>query len=225
MGSTAGLDVPTPPRGDAQTTEDVERAKRALLIRAAAARRGARESRRACRCRATASAGITTVLATPAGDAIRGQSALINTALPPDAPQIGATADDRRGQLVVKSPVALHVTFCATPRRRQRLSGLADGRHRVRPAGVSRTRSISRWRSSTTRRARRAAARPLYDASLDALQPALAGRMPVAFEAENIRGDSARARHGEGLQARSDHHRRPRSRSGRAGSQGRRTRA
>ena len=60
-------------------------------------------------------AGITTILATPAGDAIRGQSALVNTALPSDAPQIGAVADDRRGQLIVKSPVALHVTFAQRP--------------------------------------------------------------------------------------------------------------
>ena len=185
MGSTAGLEVPTPARGDAQTTEDVERAKRALLIRAQL-RAAEHLNPAAMPLSRTASAGITTVLATPAGDAIRGQSALINTALPPDAPQIGATADDRRGQLVVKSPVALHVSFAQRP-------GGGNG-YPVSLMGniafIRQAFSDARHQQTAQQHYEKSKARgsrPLYDASLDAMQPALAGRMPVAFEAENIR--------------------------------------
>ena len=47
---------------------------------------------------------------------ICGQSALVNVAAPPDAPQIGNIVDERRGLVVVKSPVALHVSFPERPR-------------------------------------------------------------------------------------------------------------
>ena len=63
-----------------------------------------------------ASAGITSVLALPSGDVISGQSALVNVVAPPDEPQIGNIVDARRGLIVVKSPVALHVSFPDRPR-------------------------------------------------------------------------------------------------------------
>jgi imidazolonepropionase-like amidohydrolase len=186
MGSTTGLELPAAPRTDnPQTTEEIERAKRALLVRAQlhAAEHvnpGAQPLSRA------AAAGITTILATPAGDAIRGQSALVNTALPPDAPQIGAVADDRRGQLIVKSPVALHVSFSERPGGGNAypvslMGVIAFVRQTFLDAQYQQTASqyYDRTKARTSR--------PLFDPALDAMQPALAGRMPVAFEAQSSR--------------------------------------
>ena len=63
-----------------------------------------------------AAAGITSVLALPPGEVISGQSALVNVAAPPDEPQIGNIVDRGAGLIVVKSPVALHVSFPERPR-------------------------------------------------------------------------------------------------------------
>ena len=63
-----------------------------------------------------AAAGITSVLAVPSGDVITGQSALVNVVAPREEPQIGGVVEPRRGQLVVKAPVALHVSFPNHPR-------------------------------------------------------------------------------------------------------------
>ena len=49
------------------------------------------------------------------------------------------------------------------------------------------TRSTSRPRSSTTSRTKARGRGRSIDPALDAMQPALAGRMPVAFEAETSR--------------------------------------
>jgi imidazolonepropionase-like amidohydrolase len=63
-----------------------------------------------------AAAGITSVLALPAGDVISGQSALVNVAAPPEGLPIGTVAAPRRNLVVLKSTVALHVSFPARPR-------------------------------------------------------------------------------------------------------------
>jgi imidazolonepropionase-like amidohydrolase len=185
LGSTAGLAMPEAPRAEnPRTTEDQERAKRALLMRphlraADHLNPGAQPLARA------AAAGITTVLATPPGDAIRGQSALINTALAPDAPQIGAVADDRRGPLVVKSPVALHVSFAERPSGSgypaSLMGVIAFVRQTLLDAQYQQA-AVAHYQKASTK-----AARPPYDPALEALQPALAGRLPVAFEAEQTR--------------------------------------
>lgn len=185
MGSTAGLEVPTPQRGDVQTTEDIERAKRALLIRPQL-RAAEHINPTAQPLARTASAGITTILATPAGDAIRGQSALVNTSVGPDAPQIGAVADERRGQLVVKSPVALHVSFSGRPGGgngypASLMGNIAFIRQAFSDAQYQQI-ALQHYEKTKAR-----GSRPLYDAALDAMQPALAGRIPVAFEAEALR--------------------------------------
>jgi imidazolonepropionase-like amidohydrolase len=186
MGSTAGLDMPAAPRAEnPQTTEDIERVKRALLVRPHL--RAAEHLNPAAQPLArSAAAGITTVLATPPGDAIRGQSALVNTAVGPDAPQIGAPADDRRGQLVVRSPVALHVSFAERP------SG--GNAYPVSLMGViafvRQTFLDAQYQEIALQHYQKTRARgprPLHDPALDALQPALAGRLPVAFEAEQSR--------------------------------------
>ena len=191
-----------------------------------AARRRLRQPERAALARAAA-AGITSILATPAGDAFRGQSALINTALPPDEPQIGAVADERKGALVVRTPVALHVTLLGAARRRQRVSQLADGRHRLRAPGVSRRAALpggaalrrqhrrarrrGGWRRgrATSRRSRRCSRR-------------LPAGMPVAFRGESAREILRALDMAKAFKLETDRHRRARSGSGRARSQGRR---
>jgi imidazolonepropionase-like amidohydrolase len=182
MGSSAGLELPPAARAEnPQTTEDIERAKHGTLVRPQlrAAEYVNPSSQTLAR---AAAAGITTILATPSGDAIRGQSALVNTALGPDAPQIGAVADDRRAQLVVKSPVALHVSFAERPGGGNAypvsLMGVI--------AFVRQTFSDAQYQQLAQQHydATKRGSRPLFDPALDALHPALAGRLPVAIEAE-----------------------------------------
>lgn len=115
LGSTAGLDIPAVPRVEnPQTTADVERVKRETLLRPQL-RAAEHVNPSAPALAKAASAGITAILATPPGDGLRGQSALILSALPPDLPQISALADDRRDPLVVRTPVALHVGVADRP--------------------------------------------------------------------------------------------------------------
>lgn len=175
MGSTAGLEVPPVAKAEnPQTTEDVERVKRDTLLRAHL--RAADHINPAAEALAkSAQAGIAAVLATPGSDGIRGQSALVLTSLGADVPQIGALADDRRGSIVIKSPVALHV-------------GTAD-----RPAGGDAYPNSLMGNIAFNRQAfldaqwyQQAGAQP-HSAALEGMQPALAGRMPVAFRASTSR--------------------------------------
>ena len=191
MGSATGIDVPAAPRAEnAQTTEDLERVKADYLLRAPLRAADYVTPGSPALARAAA-AGITSILATPAGDAFRGQSALINTALAPDEPQIGAVADARKGALVVRTPVALHVTFSDRPGAGNAYPNSLMGVVAfVRQAFLDAQyyQSSQRFSENTAApAARRLASRPAYEPSLEALQPALARRMPVAF-----RGDSAR---------------------------------
>jgi imidazolonepropionase-like amidohydrolase len=181
MGNSSGLVMPAAeaPR-DARTRMEIERARRQSILRpqleaAACLRADAPELRR------LAGAGITTVLSVPTGEMIKGRSSLINVVAPDDEPQIGNVAGDRRGLYVVRTPVALHVSF---PAREAgggypaslmgviafvRQAFLDGGHYQLEMAHASRVKA--------------GAARPAYDASLEALQPALSGRMPVAFQA------------------------------------------
>jgi len=191
MGSATGIDVPAAPRAEnAQTTEDLERVKADYLLRAPLRAADYVTPNSPALARAAA-AGITSILATPPGDAFRGQSALINTALAPDEPQIGAVADERKGALVVKTPVALHVTFSERPGAGNAYPNSLMGVVAfVRQAflDAQHYQSAQRFAENTAAPpARRLASRPAYEPSLEALQLVLAGRMPVAF-----RGDSAR---------------------------------
>ena len=122
-----------------------------------------------------AEAGITAILATPGSDGIRGQSALVLTSIGADVPQVGALADDRRGAVVLRTPVALHV-------------GVAD-----RPAGGDAYPNSLMGIIAFNRQAfldaqwyQQATNRP-HSAALEAMQPAIAGRMPVAFRASTSR--------------------------------------
>ncbi len=134
-----------------------------------------------------ASAGITSVLAIPSGDVITGRSALVNVAAPPDDPQIGNVAGDRRRQIVVRSPVALHVTFPNRPRAApnaypESLMGVIafvrqeflDAQH----YGLERAHE-ERVRTDDVRRDQ--------DPVFEAMLPALDHKLPVAFEANEAR--------------------------------------
>jgi imidazolonepropionase-like amidohydrolase len=175
MGSAAGLDTPAIARADnPQTTEDLERVKRDTLLRPHV-RAADHMNPSAAALSKSADAGLTAILATPASDGIRGQSALVLTSLGADLPQIGALADDRRGALVVRTPVALHV-------------GIAD-----RPAGGDAYPNSLMGIIAFNRQAfldaqwyQQAKNRP-HSPALDAMQPALAGRLPVAFRASTSR--------------------------------------
>jgi imidazolonepropionase-like amidohydrolase len=175
MGSAAGLEAPAVPRADnPQTTEDVERVKRDTLMRAHLQAADHMNPAAAALTKA-AEAGITAILATPGSDGIRGQSALVLTSIGSDLPQIGALADDRRGSLVVRTPVALHV-------------GVAD-----RPAGGDAYPNSLMGNIAFNRQAfldaqwyQQAKNRP-HSAALEAMQPSLAGRLPVAFRAATSR--------------------------------------
>ena len=175
MGSSAGLEAPAIPRAEnPQTTEEVERVKRETLLRAHL-RAADHMNPAATALTKAAEAGITAILATPGSDGIRGQSALVLTSIGTDLPQIGALADDRRGAIVVRTPVALHV-------------GVAD-----RPSGGEAYPNSLMGIIAFNRQAfldaqwyQQAKNRP-HSAPLDAIQPALAGRLPVAFRASTSR--------------------------------------
>ena len=175
MGSTAGLALPEVARADnPQTTEEVERVKRDTLMRAHLRAADHINPAAAALTRA-AESGITVILATPGSDGIRGQSALVLTAIGADVPQIGALADDRRGPFIVRTPVALHVGTAARPAGgdaypNSLMGNIAFNRQAFLDAQWYGARSAS------------SAARP-HSAALEAMQPAIAGKLPVAFRA------------------------------------------
>jgi imidazolonepropionase-like amidohydrolase len=162
------------------TTEAAERWKRDLILRPAmSAAEHLEESADLAR---YANAGITSVLAVPPGVVVKGQSALVNVTAPVDEPQIGNVGDYRVGIQVVRTPVAMHLAF-----------GSAGGGSY--PASLMGVISFVRQTFLDAQHqalvARRAASnanvRPPYDPSLDALQPALDGKLPVAFEVDSAR--------------------------------------
>jgi imidazolonepropionase-like amidohydrolase len=162
---------------------EIERWKRQLILRpqieaADLVRSDAPELRR------IASAGITSILAVPPGSLILGQSSLLSVAIQDDEAQIGNVADERRGLYVLRTPVALHISMsdrvpgAAYPQSLMGYIGfvrqaLADARHyQLEMAKFERVKS---------------GPRPVYDAALEALQPALTRRVPVVFEADTFR--------------------------------------
>jgi imidazolonepropionase-like amidohydrolase len=175
MGSAAGLEAPAVPRAaNPQSAEDVERVKRDTLLRPHL-RAADHMNPAAAALAKAAEAGITAILATPGSDGIRGQSALVLTWLAPDQPQVGAIADDRRGDLVVRSPVALHVGVANRP--------AGTGGY---PVSLMGNIAFNRQAFLDAQWYQQAKARP-HSAALEAMAPALAGRVPVAFRASTAR--------------------------------------
>jgi imidazolonepropionase-like amidohydrolase len=116
-------------------------------------------------------AGITTALTTPRAGIWMGQSALINLA--GDTPQ----------QMIVRSPVAMHVGF--TPLR----GGYPGSLMGVFAALRQMLLDAQRYREAQQiyQRSSGGVRRPAQDRSLEALLPVLDGRMPVVFYAERER--------------------------------------
>ena len=184
MGHAAGLEAPAAQTGEVKTMEEAERAKRTRIFRpdviaASQIHADAPELAR------LASSGITAVLATPPGVVVKGQSALVNVVGPADEPQIGNVGDYRRGLQVVRTPVALHIEFPANVTGDGYPVSLLGAISLVRQSFLD--AQYQQLAGQRYERARAAIGRPNYDPALDALQPALAGRMPVAFEADLAR--------------------------------------
>ena len=183
MGSSTGLDLQVNRQQPAtvRTTEEAERWKRELIfkpdVNAADHLRDAPELAR------IASAGITSVLSTPPGVIVKGRSALVNVAAPPDEPAIGNVGDYRVGVQVVRTPVALHIEFPGGVGGDAYPNSLLGVISFVRQSFLD----AQHQRLVEQRAAKSATVRPPYDPALDALQPALEGRLPVAFEANASR--------------------------------------
>ena len=182
MGNPAGTDIQinlaTSQQG-ARTTDEAERAKRTVILRpqVLAAEHVKLDDPQLSR---LASGGVTSVLATPPGILFKGQSALVNVTTPEFEPIVGAIAEPRAGLSVVRSPVALHVELA-------RVGG--DGYPEALLGGIAFVRQSfvdAQYQQMVEQRYQKnsaGVARPAFDPALTALQPALAGRLPVAFEA------------------------------------------
>lgn len=183
MSNSTGVDITVNRQVPAtlRTTEEVERWKRDLLLKPHVT--AADHLTEAPELARLANAGITSVLATPPGVVVKGQSALVNVTAPVDEPAIGNVGDYRKGIQVVRTPVALHVEFG---------NAGGGGAYPVSLMGViSFVRQTFLDAQHHALAANRAAgngqARPPYDPTLAALQPALQGQIPVAFEANESR--------------------------------------
>lgn len=184
MGTAAGLDVPSiPAPRDPKTREEVERWKRQVILRpqieaAKYVKADAPELHR------LAAAGITTILAAPPGEVVKGYSSLLNVAAPEDEPQISAVTDERRGLYVVKTPVALHIALPSRPASNAYPASLMGVVAFVRQAFFDAAHDpVERAYYDRTN----GTSRPAYDQTLDALQPVLTGKLPVAFEVSTAR--------------------------------------
>jgi imidazolonepropionase-like amidohydrolase len=187
LGNPRAADQPAPqmPQNLASTA-DVERWKRAQILKPQARAADAIKVDEAELSR-LAAAGITSVLALPAGEVISGQSALVNVAAPPELPQIGNIVESRRALIVVKTPVAFHVSFPDRPREGgnaypQSLMGVIAF---VRQAFLDAQHHRDILRAAQGRGA--GGVPPAEDPALEALQPAVDGKVPVAFEANEAR--------------------------------------
>ena len=184
LGNTRAADQPAPQMPqNLNTTAEVERWKRTQILKPQARAADAVKVDDGELSR-LAAAGITSVLALPAGEVISGQSALVNVAAPPEQPQIGNIVEPRRGLILVKAPVAFHVSFPERPR--------AGGN--AYPESLMGVIAFVRQAFLDAQHQREIARKPQLksseaadDPALDALQPAVDGKVPVAFEANEAR--------------------------------------
>ncbi|MDQ3069797.1 MAG: amidohydrolase family protein [Acidobacteriota bacterium] len=191
MGNAAVIDAPVAdaaaggrggaPAAPGQSRESVERTKRMSILRPdyQAADNIRIEGVELTR---LASAGITSVLATPAGNIFRGQSALVNVVAPPDNPQIGAVADIRRTMTVVQAPVAQHVNFNpgGGPYPASLMGAISFVRQSFMDAAWQR-QALAHYEKNPNM------VRPIWDPALNHLLPSVDGKVPVAFQASQAR--------------------------------------
>ena len=169
--------------GPAPTWADADRAKRDALLNpdfeaASHVRYEGVEMQR------MAAAGITSVLAVPSAGLLRGESALINVTAPPDENDVSRVAGYRRGSVVIATPVAEHVTFNG------RLGG--PGYPQSLLGGIAFVRQAfydAKWQKDARAwtEKHKDQPRPGFDPALDALVPALDRKMPVSFDASELR--------------------------------------
>jgi imidazolonepropionase-like amidohydrolase len=126
--------------------------------------------------------GVTNALVVPKGDGISGESAFIDVAPPEIDPQYGRVAVDPRGPMILKTPVALHVSF---PGR---------GLFGAYPASLMGGIAFTRQAFLDAQRYKLAASkpdatgdRPAYDPALTAMANVMGSKLPVAFEANSAR--------------------------------------
>src|SRR5205823_2034711 len=180
LGNTRAADQPAPQMPqNLNTTAEVERWKRTQILKPQARAADAVKVDDGELSR-LAAAGITSVLALPAGEVISGQSALVNVAAPPEQPQIGNIVEPRRGLILVKAPVAFHVSFPERPR--------AGGN--AYPESLMGVIAFVRQAFLDAQHYHDLAAHHAAgdgDSAMEALQPALERKLPVAFEANEAR--------------------------------------
>jgi len=182
LSSTAGLDQPQPeaPK-DPESREVSERWRRQQLVHAdlSAADFLRPESPDLGK---LAGIGVTNALVVPKGDGISGESAFIDVAGPEIDPQYGRVALDPRGPMILRTPVALHVSF---PGR-----GLFGAYPASLMGGIAFTRQAfldaQRYKLAASK-ADATGDRPAYDPALVAMASALGAKLPVAFEANSAR--------------------------------------
>jgi imidazolonepropionase-like amidohydrolase len=183
LGNTRAADQPAPqPPQNLRTTAELERWKRLQILKPQARAADAVKVDDADLTR-LAAAGVTSVLALPSGEVISGQSALVNVVAPPDEPQIGNIVEPRRGLIVLKSPIALHVSFPDRPR------GAANGYPESLMGVIAFVRQafLDAQHYAETSGARGLQSSGQDDPALEAMQPAIERRLPVAFEANEGR--------------------------------------
>jgi imidazolonepropionase-like amidohydrolase len=132
-----------------------------------------------------AAAGITTVLAVPPSGLLKGESALVNVVAPPDEDDVSRVAGYRRGTVVIAAPVAQHVTFTIG-------RGGGAGYPAALLGDIAFVRQAfydAKWQKEARAWAEKHKdqPRPEFEPALDALIPALDRRMPVSFEAGELR--------------------------------------
>jgi imidazolonepropionase-like amidohydrolase len=125
------------------------------------------------------------VLAVPSAGLFRGQSALVNVAAPPDEDDVSRVGGYRRGAVVIVSPVAQHVTFAVG-------RGGGPGYPAALLGDIAFVRQAfydARWQRDARAWAEKHKdqARPDFEPALDALAAALDRKMPVSFEAGELR--------------------------------------
>jgi len=167
-----------------KTTGEVERWKRVQILRPQARAVDALKAD-ATDLGRLASAGITTVLALPSGEVVSGQSALVDVVAPPDEPQIGNIVGDGRELTIIKAPVAIHVEFAEHPRAApaaypESLMGVIAF---VRQAFLD----AQHYALEEAHYERVKVGEQPADPVLEAMQPALERKEPVAFEANEAR--------------------------------------
>ena len=174
--------APQPP-ADVKTLAELERWKRLQYLRPHARAADAVKAADTIVMK-WAAAGVTSFLAVPAGEVLAGRSALLDAIPSSVQPPIGTIVEPPPSR-VMNAAAALHVSLPA----RQRAGGIAypaslmgvvafvrqaflDARHYGLEQGHERRSAVDE---------------PPHDPALEAMQDALARRMPVAFEANAAR--------------------------------------